>query len=425
MNLEELRRSYHEKIAEAKKIFTTAETEKRSATKEENEKANTLMAEVENLKTEIRTKEKLQKAEEDEARNIDKTKEPAQAKSPDFRGLGEFLDCVKRTKTDHIIDNRLKGEARSTGLNESVSSDGGFLVPQEYAKELLKDSYDSSLVASKAKKTPVKGNNMSFRTIDESSRVDGSRYGGIQLYWLNEGGAATASQPKFGLLTMDLKKIVGLYYATEEILTDAVALESEVKGMFSEEFGFKIDDAVINGSGVGMPLGIMNAPNLVSVSKESGQTAKTLMYENVVKMWARMLAKYRNNAVWFINQDLEPQLHTMALTVGVGGAPVYMPPSGASGAPYSTLFGRPIIPIEQCQTVGTKGDIILADFSQYKMIEKATIKTASSIHVKFAEDETAFRFTYRCDGKPRHKAALTPAHGTNTLSPFVVLNDRS
>ena len=239
-----------------------------------------------------------------------------------------------------------------------------------------------------------------------------------------EGGTKTDSKPAFGRMQLTLKKLIGMCYATDELLEDAVALESVINEAFPSEFAWMVDDALINGTGAGQPLGIMNAPCLVTVAKEAGQPADTLMFENVVKMWARMWAKSRSNAVWFINQDVEPQLHAMSLAVGVGGVPVYMPAGGIAGTPYSTLFGRPIVPIEQCQTLGTTGDILLADFSQYLMIEKGGIKTDTSIHVKFIYDETAFRFVYRCDGQPMWPSVLTPAKGTNTLSPFVALADR-
>ena len=135
----------------------------------------------------------------------------------------------------------------------------------------------------------------------------------------------------------------------------------------------------------------------------------------------------RPNSVWLINQDIEPDLHTMSIAVGTGGIPVYMPANGLSQQPYGTLYGRPVLPIWQCQTLGTAGDIILADMSQYLLAEKGGIQSASSIHVKFQYDETAFRFVMRLDGQPWWNSALTPFKGgaTKTLSPFVVLESRT
>jgi HK97 family phage major capsid protein len=132
----------------------------------------------------------------------------------------------------------------------------------------------------------------------------------------------------------------------------------------------------------------------------------------------------RKNAVWLISQDVEPQLYSMSMAVGTGGVPVYMPAGGVSGQPYGTLFGRPVMPSEYCDTVGDLGDIILADFSQYLLLKKDGLKSDSSIHVNFVYDETAFRWVYRVDGQPAWASELTPKNGGSTQSPFVTLEDR-
>jgi HK97 family phage major capsid protein len=193
---------------------------------------------------------------------------------------------------------------------------------------------------------------------------------------------------------------------------------------FSEEFNFAVEDSIVNGLGGGQLLGFSKAPCLVTVAKETGQASQTIVYENLVKMWSRMWGRSRPNSVWLIKQDIEPQLYTMGLTIGTGGAPVYLPPGGASQSPFATLFGRPVIEIEYANTLGQVGDIMLVDLSQYLMIDKGPMQSASSIHVRFLNDETTFRFIYRCDGKPLWNVAVTPNKGTNTLSPFVTLAAR-
>ena len=351
-------------------------------------------------------------------------------KSKDDKKFASFGDqlraVVEAAKPGGSIDPRLSIKA-ATGLNESVGSDGGFLVEEDFTKELLKRTYDTGVLASKCNKIPLStaSNSMKINGVDETSRKNGSRWGGIQAYWEGEADALTGSKPKFRQMELNLRKLTGLCYATDELLSDASALEAVIMQGFSEEFGFKVDDAIINGSGAGMPQGILNSKALVSVAKETGQAAGTINVQNVVNMWSRCWGRSRQNAAWYINQDIEPQLFTMSLAVGTGGVPVYMPASGVSGSPYSTLFGRPVIPLEQCETLGTLGDIILSDFSQYLLIDKGGINAASSIHVRFLYDENVFRFIYRVDGQPVWNAPLQPFKGSSTLSPFVALANRS
>jgi HK97 family phage major capsid protein len=227
---------------------------------------------------------------------------------------------------------------------------------------------------------------------------------------------------------LNLQKLVGLCYATDELLDDASALESVIRQGFSDEFGFLLDDSIINGTGAGQPLGILNSGCLVSVGKQTGQKAATIVAENVIGMYSRLFAQSRPNAVWLINQNIEPQLFTMSLAVGTGGIPIYMPAGGLSGAPYATLFGRPVIAIEQAATLGTQGDIILADLANgYILAEKGGIKSDMSIHVRFVYDESVFRFVMRVDGQPVRASALTPYKGgaSYTQSHFVTLDTRA
>ena len=346
-----------------------------------------------------------------------------------FGSLGQQLAAIMRAGTPGgSIDPRLLRGAAATGLNETVPSDGGFLVQQDFATVLLQDVFQTGILASRCRRIPISGNanGIKINGVDETSRAS-TRWGGILGYWAAEAEEKTKSRPKFRQIELNLKKLIGLCYATDELMMDAAALEGVIRSGFASEFGFLVDDAIINGTGAGQPLGILNSGCLVSVSKETGQKAATIVAENVIKMYSRIFAQSRQNAIWIINQNVEPQLFTMSLAVGTGGVPVYMPAGGLSGAPYGTLFGRPVIPIEQAATLGTVGDIIFADMSGYILAEKGGIQSDMSIHVRFIYDEQVFRFVLRLDGQPVRASALTPYKGgaSYTQSHFVALETRS
>jgi len=340
-----------------------------------------------------------------------------------FANLGEFLVAVARHYGGSGTDSRLV--RAPIGAGESDPSAGGFLVDTEFANTVLTRVYEMGDVVGRAFKLPITtGNGIKVPAVDETSRATGSRWGGVQAYWVGEGDAATATRPKFRLIELDLKKLMAIWYVTDELMADATALASIANEAFAEELLFMVENSMINGTGSGQPLGILQAPALVTVPKEAGQATQTLLYQNVVKMWSRMWNRSRRNAAWFINQDVEPQLYALSLIMGTAGAPVYMPPGGISEAPFASLFGRPVIPLEYCSTLGTPGDIILSDFSQYVLAEKAVMQAASSMHVRFLTDEMTFRLTWRIDGEPIWQAPLTPFQGSNTKSPFVALAAR-
>ena len=355
---------------------------------------------------------------------------PGRAGKDTFLSLGENLVAIMQAGIHGgAVDPRLRNiQAAATGLGETIPSDGGFLLQPDYASDILQDVFETGLLASKCRRIQISGkaNSIKINGIDETSRAT-SRYGGIISYWLDEAGTKVPSKPKFRQIELNLKKMIGLCYATDELLEDAAALEGIIRDGFKGEFGFRVDDAIINGTGAGMPLGILPSGALVTVPKEAAQAAASVMTENIVKMRSRLFASSRVNSVWLINQDIEPQLHTMHLDVGTGGIPTYMPAGGLSGLPYDTLYGRPVLPIEQCPTLGTVGDIILADFTNgYILAEKGGIKTDVSIHVQFLADESIFRFVIRVDGQPVRSTTLIPYKGAaNTQSHFIALESRT
>ena len=345
-----------------------------------------------------------------------------------FPTLGaQLVAVVNAGRAGGRMDPRLFNAA-ATGLNETVNSEGGFLVQQDFTNALLQDLMQTGILASRCRQQPISGNANSIKIngVDETSRAS-TRFGGIVGYWADEAAQKTASKPTFRKIELNLHKLIGLCYATDELLADAPALEGFIRAAFPSEFGFLVDDAIINGTGNGQPLGILNAGCLVSVDKEAGQKAATIVAENVIKMYSRLFAASRQNAIWLINQMIEPQLFTMSLAVGTGGIPIYMPAGGLSGQPYGTLFGRPVIPIEQCAALGTVGDILFADMNGYILAQKGGIQADVSIHVQFIYDESVFRFVLRIDGQPVRASALTPYKGGSsaTQSHFIALATRS
>ena len=359
---------------------------------------------------------------------LDRDEPHAVDKVRPFRSFGEQLIAVQQSAVSHNLDPRLSEiQGAIQGASEGVPSDGGFMVQTDFAADVLRDTYETAIIWNAADDTSIgaMSNGLKQNAVDETSRANGSRWGGIQAFWDGEGDAATKSKPKFFQFELILKKLRGLFYATDELMQDAQALTSIASQGFAEEFGFILDDVAVNGDGSGKPIGIVGHNATVSVAKEDGQLLKTVLAENIEKMYTRMMAKFLPGATWYINQDVFPQLFQLQHTVGTGGVPVFMPPGGLSVAPFGTLLGRPVVPIEQCATLGTVGDIIFANWKQYKTISKGGMQTARSMHVEFLTGQEVFRFTMRTDGKPKRKSKVTPFKGTLSLSPFVTLATRA
>jgi HK97 family phage major capsid protein len=159
------------------------------------------------------------------------------------------------------------------------------------------------------------------------------------------------------------------------------------------------------------------------VAAETGQLTATIVWQNVLRMYARMLPTSIPNAVWLASPDTFVELATMALNVGTGGSAVWI--TDAHGAPVLTLLGRPVIMTEKTPGVlGAAGDLSLVDFSYYLVGIRDSLMIDTSDHVKFTSDQTTVRAIARNDGRPWLTSAITPQNGGPTLSPFVTLAAR-
>jgi len=345
-----------------------------------------------------------------------------------WKSLGEQLQAVyTAAMTPYRTDERLKAQKAVLGLSEGTPADGGFLVQQDFAAGIFQLAHTGGEILSRVRNIPISAsaNGLKMNAIDETSRVTGSRWGGIQSYWESEGGTATATKPKLRQIEMGLNKLFAVMYATDELLQDTTALGAISQQAVAEEMIWQTENAIFRGTGAGQPQGVLNATATISQPKESGQAAATIMVNNITKMWSRMWGRSRLNAIWFYNQDIEPQMMALEFPVGTGGVPIFLPPGGLSDTPYGKLLGRPMIPVEYASTLGTVGDLVLFDPSQYLTIDKGGVNAQESMHVQFLTDQMTYRWTYRIDGQLAWRTALTPANGSNTLSPVVSLATRS
>ena len=348
-----------------------------------------------------------------------------------FNSFGEFCAVVRKgvTSPQNMDSRLLSNAALGTYGSEGSGADGGFAVPPEWRSQIMQLVSGEDSLLSMTDQQTASGNSITF-PIDETTAWQSA--GGVLAYWGSEAAAMTQSKPALKESTLKLDKLTALIPVTDELLEDAAAMGSYVAAKAGEKINFKVNDAIINGTGVGQPLGIMNAACTVSVAKETNQAAATILGLNLLKMYSRMPSMNRRRAVWLINQDIESQLMSVNIETknvagseNVSGMPAYLPPGGLSGSPYATLFGRPIIATEGCQTIGTVGDIVFADLGSYLTVVKSGgVRADTSIHLWFDQNTTAFRFTLRMAGQPWLSAAIARKNGSNTLSHFVTLATR-
>ena len=339
--------------------------------------------------------------------------------------LAQFLIDVspKAFMTAELAAKRetLKNAAASSGEPAS----GGFLVPEAFRAELLSLSLEASVVRPRARIVPMETSRVIYPFIDDTSHAS-NVFGGVTGYWTPESGSMTDTAASFGRLALEAWKLTAFANVPNELIQDsAISFEAFIRSTFPQALAYFADVAFLSGSGAGQPLGILTAANAarVSVAKETGQAADTITWDNIVKMYARMLPQSLGSAVWVVSPDTFPELARMSLSVGTGGGPIWL--NNGVGGPPATILGRPVVISEKVENLGDQGDINFIDFSYYLVGDRQAMTVSSSEHFRFQNGETSFKFVERLDGRPWLQSALTPRNGGSTLSPFVTLDARA
>lgn len=364
-------------------------------------------------------------------RNMLSSHRQATAHNPQALGAlmdGKFANATEFIRT--IWHKNQKPEAREkraemqNAFGSVTPADGGFLVPETLRSQLLEIALEMAVVRPRATVVPMETARVPFPMIDSTSN-ESSVYGGMVAYWGEEGADLVDSSAKFGRVELDAKKLTGLSATPNELLSDSiVSFVALIERLWPEAVAFFEDVAFMSGSGVGEPLGFLGAGNSASiaVAAESGQAADTILLENIIKMYSRMLPSSLARGIWVASPETIPELMTMALSVGTGGAPVML--TNVAGPAPVTIFGRPLVISEKAGRLGDRSDIAFVDLSYYLVGDRQTMMVDSSTDFKFGSDKTTWRIIQRVDGRPWIQSAITPQNGGSTLSPFVELAAR-
>jgi len=341
-----------------------------------------------------------------------------------FKHFSSQLVAVKNFATNGVVDERLIKVNNAMGGNESVGSDGGFPVQTDFAGLMMETAVNESPIIAKTDKYPVSGSSNSVKWIDiDEESIEDSCFGGVKVYWAAEATTVTATKPKLAEKELVLQKLMGLAYTTYELQADSAFTDQLYTRAFNAAISRELEKCIIAGTGVGQPLGLINSLSLISVAKESGQAAGTVVWDNISKMYHRALNKSAPGYVWITHPDLSEQFDFLNFPIGTGGVPVYLP--AAIAGSVDSMKSKQIIDSDMCSAAGTVGDIIYTDLSQYMMAYKGGVDKETSIHVQFLTAENCFRFIFRANGMPKRSKSLKIKNSTKERSTTITLATRA
>jgi HK97 family phage major capsid protein len=336
-----------------------------------------------------------------------------------FQNVGQWaIACVKMSRGH--VDQRIMNAPTTFG-SEGVSSDGGFAVPPDFKQAIMVQVLGEESLLSRCDQQITSSNSLSL-PYDAVTPWDTST--GVTTQWLGEGATISASKPNIAMRETKLHKLAALVPLTSELLEDVPAMQAWLQSKVPSKITSALNNAIVRGTGVGQPLGLLSSAAKITQTAESGQGNGTLVTNNLVKMHSRMYARLRANGLWIAHQSIEPQLLTLTMPGTTPSWPAFMPfGGGISGKPFATLLGMPIVFVEAASTLGTEGDIVLTDLTQYLAVLKSSgLRSDVSIHLYYDSDHVAFRFILRVGGQPYWSAPVNPQNGSNTLSSIVTLS---
>lgn len=348
-----------------------------------------------------------------------------------FKSLSEQLSAIRNAALSKgkNVDERLISNELSGGLNTNNDADGGYAIQSDFIGAILDKAYERSEIMNRCTTRAITANSnrASWVTLDDSEDATKTGVvvaGGVQAYWAEEGTTVLKSKPKYKNEELKLAKVMGICYTTEEMLQDVPFTAQVVEDSFSDAVVGLVTDGILNGNGIvdgsaPQPYGIMKSSALVEVTPA---TATKITAQDFLNLKARMRKKNWANAVWVVHPDLEADLPLMK---DDSGNLMFIPAGGLNGATTDTLLGKPVIYDEFLASKGTKGDILLADFSEYLLIKKGEERKDWSMHVAFLTDEQVFRIVMRINGKPMRNNTYAVRNSTNRRGAFVTLGTRT
>ncbi len=321
-------------------------------------------------------------------------------------------------------------------MSERVPAEGGFLVPELMRSDILELALEQSVIRPRARIVPMDSLRVPYPALDDVTHANAaSVYGGVSAFWTEEAAALTASAPAFARIVLEAQKLTAFTSIPNELLQDSgPLLEDWLKTSWPAAVAWYEDDAFINGDGVGIPQGFLNAPAAIKVATASAYTITLL---DIIKAYCRMLPQALPGAVWMAAPDVKQQLLQLSLTPQTSTSspqPVAPPAWFTSGQAIEgepdTLFGHPVfwsekMPSGASSNTTTAGALSLCNFSYYLLGERAQMQLAMSQEYHFASDLTDYRLIERCTGRVWPQSALTPRNGGATLSPFVLVDTTS
>ncbi len=439
--LEQLLQAHADLCDQQKVIVDQAMAEKRGLTEEEEKSFNELQGQIDGLVKTIDLAKKVAERDADLAKPATEPYRPPvdpghrQQDKPDdggFSNVAEFLAALRWGDPKGRIQALPQGsgsggvavpEAFRASFLRSVKNEwsmtpgsgGGYAVPVQFRETLLQLGAESSIVRPLATVLPAGDPPDAEITMPALAQGDAGVFGGVELQWIGEGELKPETSASLREIKLEPQEVAGHTVITDKLLRNWATASTYIEALFNGARAAGEDYAFLRGDGNAKPKGVTNGAGTIAVNRK---TAGKFQFDDVVKMYAALVPEAVPGAIWVINQSLMPQV---AALKDESNNTIFIRGDITRGMP-STLMGLPVRFTGRTPVAGTKGDVILANFSYYLIKDGSGPFVAASEHVLFRQNKTVIKCFWNVDGQGWVNQPLLLEDGSTKVSPYVVLN---
>lgn len=373
MTIMELREKRNKALDAAKAFLESHRTDKGVLSVEDDATYTKMEANIDALTNEIHRLERQEQreAEMNKPINTPLTSKPSGSMAPEKKGLAS--DAYKEGMLTAL---RTNFRQVSNILQEGIDADGGYLVPEEYDNRLIKVLNDENIMRKLGHKITTSGDHKINIASTEPAAA-----------WIEEGDALQFSDAQFSQILLDAHKLHVAIKVTEELLYDsAFNLENYIIDEFGKALSNAEEDAFLNGTGVGQPLGLFAATGGGTVYK----TVTKLTADDIMNLVYALKRPYRKNSAFIMNDQTIATIRTFKDNNGA-----YMwQPSYQAGEP-DKLLGYPVYTSPFAPTDA----IAFGDYSYYNIGDRGTRSFKQLTELFAGNGMIGFVAKERVDGK--------------------------
>lgn len=332
----------------AKAFLESRRTDKGTLSAEDDATYTRMENDITDLSREIARLERREviDAELSKPVNTPLTSKPANASLGENIKRGRASDEYKRGMLNAL---RTNFKQITDVLQEGVDSDGGYLVPEEYDSRLIDVLTEENIMRQLGNIITTSGEHKINIAATKPAAA-----------WIEEGGALTFGEATFNQILLDAHKLHVAIKVTEELLYDsAFNLENYIIEQFGKALANAEEDAFLNGSGVGQPLGLFADAGGGTAALSSA----SLTADSIMKLIYSLKRPYRKSAKFIMHDQTIAAIRQLKDNNGV----YLWQPALAAGEP-DKLLGYDVYTSPFCPT----GKIAFGDYSYYNIGDRGT-----------------------------------------------------